>query len=288
MYKKIIELSTYLKNPNNEISEIIKLSQEELNAIEEEKHKNRLKLTIVNSIDEEEKLNIRLTKEEKIKVNEYYYQRIIAIIEQMNRELKENSSDNDKISWIYNYVYDIPFFDNYGIYRDENGVLIPEKAKENYINEYEHFKFGVFDKQNLVLNKEKTGVCSAKAEFFKDLCDFACLNDSYCTTVSGIHMGVRHEWNAILNKKGVFYIDSSRAWHGKNSKIIQFMVTRDELKNKLVGYRDYKEVEYEYIIPRLSILNVRNVPDKTTIKKDSKYRIKLVTKKEEIENVNKK
>ena len=279
--KKIKEISIYASDNNAEVQEVLKNVEEEFRHLEEQKNERisnvgNLKVVSVNNNlplprdkTEEEKREEAALKEEEIKVKELYFQRVTKIIDKMNKEIGENAQDNEKLKWIYKYVWDIPFDHSYGLYKDkEYGTLRPDLARINAVNSYNRCKFGIFDKENLLLAKEKTGVCIAMAGLFEDLCAFAGLKKAYCGTVNGKHEGVKHTWNYVVNENGVFYLDASEAWHKPpvDSFKIQFMATPYDLAHVLFSYRDYKEVEYEYVPPKIKVVSVNGNPTQPVIK----------------------
>ena len=267
IYTTILELSSY-KNASIEASRVVSAVREKYQAYKE----NIPKIDIVSDNISSNQRVLKLTNEDVLRskdknnVKREYYHRVFKIIKKMYHELGDNATDEDKLEWIYNYLLNIPFFHNYHMYSEtvntvSNGRINiretninPDLARVNYMNEYPNYKFGIFDKENLVLLKNPTGVCSAFGDLFKDLSIFANLNHSYCRTVSGRHCGEGHEWNAIFNEKGVFICDSSNLWDGRVDPKSQFMVPYREFKQRFDSYSSGEKCyEYSYVPKKHSI-----------------------------------
>ena len=301
--KKIKEISYHVENPSKRVEDLIASVSEKLKELEIEKServRNSGKIRICNSaaVDRISR-QVKRANEEKqrevekeLDINRIYFQRVINLIKRMYNELGDNPNDEQKLAWIYRHVYNIPFSYNYGQYR-QNGILNSELAKENYINNNEEVKIGIFDKQNLLLSKDKTGVCSAMSGLLEDLCAFACLDKAYCSTITGRHLGEGHRWNYVVNERGLYYIDASAPWNGDGSFDMQFMATPDELRNVLAGYREYHDPEYEYVPPRRITFTrgtIANMPPTLRMNhKEAAPRIRIYTEDEIVdENMHKK
>ncbi len=224
-------------------------------------------------------------------VNAAYYKKVIKIVDRMNNELGSNANDIEKLKWLYDYLLDIPFDFDYHKYQSEvpgttrvlspimkiremKDTFSPVEARVNSIPGHPNYKFGIFDKENLLLADKKTGVCQAFAGLLVDLCNFAKLDNNLCLSVAGKHCGEGHAWNAILNMQGIFMTDTSHLWESKNGRYSQFMVPFDKFKTDR-QFKDYKletEVVHSYRENKKQVIHLepRRVPPKNiTINKIS-------------------
>lgn len=201
-------------------------------------------------------------------IEKLYYQKVYEIIVQMGNEIG-NATDEEKIRWIYNYVLNLKYASiPNGCLYSAGGVTrydtTPAARKINRLGQIvslnssevgKRFE-GVFSKYNLVFSNEREGLCGAKSGLIEDLCDF-CLNKrNYCIAVNGIHMGVAHGWNAIINANGVYHFDASKNWHGKE---IQYLTSESELKHKWPSYNTNRIVYNYTSFHKISIVDTDEV-----------------------------
>ena len=254
MMKKAYEL--YKLYDINDIS-ILKDIESNINLVESKYH--RITITEDNTIKEtsiDESLDNDIEK--------LYYQKIYEIIVQMGREIG-NVSDEEKIKWIYNYVFNMKYaaippgcsYNQGGVTRyntdnankkvTRNGQIV---SKDSIVVGKEFS--GVFSKYNLAFSREREGLCGAKSVFLEDLLDF-CLNDkNYCISVDGVHMGVSHGWNAIINRNGVFHLDASNNWHGKSN---QYLTFEGALGQRWRSYSTPRTVYNTKHFPKIKLIN---------------------------------
>ena len=224
IYEKIKSLSVYLKDPSGDLISIVNDAKDSIKKYEND----RKSVYIPKSKNDKHDEPIENDKEkevERIEINKIYLEQICKIIEAMYKDLGEVASDNDKLAWIYKYVFEIPF--NHSA------------AGEDLLKKY--------NKKSKYFSQKKAEESYSMAGTFKDLCDFACLDNTYCSIVKGKHKDIMFFWNVILTPKGLYYCDASGPWNGEGSFEKQFMLTPKELKTKVKGYSGYSKTEYVYI-----------------------------------------
>ena len=208
IYEKINNLSVYLKDPSSDLISIVNDAKDSIKKYEDD----RESIYIPKSKNDKHDGPIENDKEkevERIEINKIYLEQICKIIETM----------------IYKYVYEIPF---------DHSAVGEDLSKK-------------YDKKSKYFSRKKAEESYSMAGTFKDLCDFACLENMYCTIVKGKHKDMMFFWNVILTPKGLYYCDASGPWNGEDSFEKQFMLTPKELKTKVKGYSGYSKTEYVYI-----------------------------------------
>lgn len=235
--------------------------------------KGRVSLLNIQTDDEvvEKKPNVdfELYKD----VQKLYYKKIYEIYLQMSNELGKDATDEEKIRWIYDYVLSLEYsFPKEGEYvRTKTGFQyldckkITRDGKVYPINSIVYgFPYcGNGSKYNLVFSKERNGTCCAFSRFLEDLCDFSLSRKNYCVSVTGMHCNVPHEWNAIINRQGIFYLDASKDWHGIEN---QYMININDADKLFSTYKPtWVPVVTENSFPVISVEKV--ISNSSTIRR---------------------
>lgn len=189
------------------------------------------------------------TAENDLDINKLYFENIYRIILLMNSQIGD-ISDEEKIKWVYDYVFDMKYAeiptDSINRNKDFTSYNPAAAAKKitksgnvvplNFVGK----KFnGVYSKYNLIFAKEKSGLCGAKADLIVDILDFCLTNNNFCIDISGIHTHCTHAWNAIINANGAYHFDASKNWHDKAK---QYLTHQNNLREL---WRSYKVQEKE-------------------------------------------